>query len=46
MANEINENPDAIAGNDTHPEIKCDSVYKIIGENAESMVRSSKAILM
>lgn len=41
MANKINENPDAIAGNDTHPEIKCASVYKIYGENAGSMVRSS-----
>ena len=41
MANQNNKNPDAVAGNDTHPVIKCESVYKIFGENADSMVRRS-----
>lgn len=39
MADQNKNNTDAVAGNDTHPVIKCDSVYKIFGENAEGMMR-------
>ncbi len=41
MTSEISKNADAGADNDTHPVIKCDSVYKIFGESAKKMVRES-----
>ena len=41
MANEISSISKASTNNDGHPVIKCDSVYKIFGENVERMVRNS-----
>ena len=41
MTNETSKSTDASTDENIHPVIKCDSVYKIFGENAESMVRSS-----
>lgn len=41
MANEISNDIDASNDKDIHPVIKCDSVYKIFGENTERLMRNS-----
>ncbi len=41
MTNEISKNIDASTDKDIPPVIKCDSVYKIFGENTERMMRNS-----
>ena len=41
MTSEIHGNTDTFANNDLHPVIKCDSVYKIFGDNIEKLVRNS-----
>ncbi len=41
MTNEIGKNTDTGSSEDMHPVIKCDSVYKIFGENIEGMMRDS-----
>jgi glycine betaine/proline transport system ATP-binding protein len=41
MSNEISNNTDASTDKDVHPVIKCDSVYKIFGENTERMMREA-----
>ena len=41
MTSEIHGNIDAFSNNDLHPVIKCESVYKIFGDNIEKLVRNS-----
>ena len=41
MTNETSNNINASTDKDMHPVIKCDSVYKIFGENPERMLRNS-----
>lgn len=41
MTNDISNSVDTSADNDTQPVIKCDSVYKIFGENTEGMMAKS-----
>ena len=40
MNNEISSNIEASTDKDMHPVIRCDSVYKIFGENTERMMRN------
>lgn len=41
MNNEISNGTEASDDKDMHPVIRCDSVYKIFGENTERMMRNS-----
>ena len=41
MPSEIHGNIDTFANNNVHPVIKCESVYKIFGDNIEKLVRNS-----
>ena len=42
MTNETNDTSNTSAGSDEQPVIKCDSVYKIFGDNTEELMRKSK----
>ena len=41
MTDKIRNNIEALTDNDLYPVIKCDSVYKIFGDNIERMIRKS-----
>jgi len=41
MTNKIRNNTDAFTDKDLYPVIKCDSVYKIFGDNIERIMRNS-----
>ena len=41
MTDKIRNNIEALTDNDLYPVIKCDSVYKIFGDNIERMMRKS-----
>jgi len=41
MGEEIIKSTDASAGEGAHPVIKCESIYKIFGENADKILRAS-----
>ncbi len=41
MINETSNSNDTSTSNDTQPVIKCDSVYKIFGDNTEEMMRKA-----
>ena len=41
MTNKIRNNTDAFTDKDLYPVIKCDSVYKIFGDNIEKIMRNS-----
>ncbi len=45
MTNETNSSSDSPASNDNHPVIKCDSVYKIFGENTEQMMAKTNGAI-
>ena len=42
MSHEISNNTGASANNDIRPVIKCNSVYKIFGENADKIAQNSE----